>query len=153
MDVVKTGAYLGMLRKARGATQQEIAEQLGVSNKTVSKWESGGGLPDIAVLPALAELYGVAVDDILAGETLTDRRRSALAEETAARRKRLLSRLRMRFDICFVLALALAALSAAQMRYVSQTALALSVAVVWTGYILVAILSAMAAWRRMGPCG
>ena len=49
-------------------TQQEVADQLGVSNKTVSKWESGGGFPDITVLPALAELYGVTADDILAGE-------------------------------------------------------------------------------------
>lgn len=138
MDAVKTGAYLAMLRKARGATQQEIAEQLGISNKTVSKWESGGGLPDITVLPALAALYGVSADDILAGETLTDRRRGVLAEETAARRKRLLARLRMRFDICFVMTLALAVLAAQRIRYVSWTALVISIAAIWTGYILVA---------------
>lgn len=41
MDAQKTGAYLAMLRKTRGMTQQEIADRLGVSNKTVSKWESG----------------------------------------------------------------------------------------------------------------
>ena len=44
MDTTKTGAYLAMLRKTRGMTQQEVADQLGVSNKTVSKWESGGSL-------------------------------------------------------------------------------------------------------------
>lgn len=44
MDAQKTGAYLAMLRKTRGMTQQEIADRLGVSNKTVSKWESGGSL-------------------------------------------------------------------------------------------------------------
>ena len=70
MDAAKTGGYLAMLRKTKGLTQQEAAEQLGVSNKTVSKWESGGGFPDITVLPALAELYGVTADDILAGESL-----------------------------------------------------------------------------------
>ena len=73
MDAGKTGAYLAALRKARGMTQQEAADQLGVSNKTVSKWENGAGLPDITVLPALAELYGVTADDILAGETLRGR--------------------------------------------------------------------------------
>ena len=41
MDTKKTGAYLAALRKARGMTQQEAADQLGVSNKTVSKWENG----------------------------------------------------------------------------------------------------------------
>lgn len=74
MDAQKTGAYLAMLRKTRGMTQQEIADRLGVSNKTVSKWESGGGFPDITVLPALAELYGVTADDILAGESLKSTR-------------------------------------------------------------------------------
>ena len=44
MDAQKTGAYLAMLRKIRRMTQQEIADRLGVSNKTVSKWESGGSL-------------------------------------------------------------------------------------------------------------
>ena len=74
MDAQKTGAYLAMLRKTRDMTQQEIADRLGVSNKTVSKWESGGGFPDITVLPALAELYGVTADDILAGESLKSTR-------------------------------------------------------------------------------
>ena len=44
MDAAKTGGYLAMLRKTKGLTQQEAAEQLGVSNKTVSIWESGGSL-------------------------------------------------------------------------------------------------------------
>lgn len=138
MDAMRTGAYLAMLRKAKGATQQEIAGRLGVSNKTVSKWESGGGLPDITVLPALAELYGVTADDILAGETLTDRRRSALEGETAAQRQRLLARLRMRFDVCFVISLALAGISFLRIQYVSLAAMPLSVAAGWVGYILVA---------------
>ena len=70
MDTTKTGSYLAALRKDAGLTQQETADRLGVSNKTISKWESGGGFPDIAILPALAELYGVTADDILAGETV-----------------------------------------------------------------------------------
>lgn len=70
MDTMKTGSYLASLRKSAGMTQQEAADRLGVSNKTVSKWESGGGFPDIAILPALAELYGVTADDILAGGKL-----------------------------------------------------------------------------------
>lgn len=69
MDMEKTGTYLASLRRGRDMTQQQVADILGVSNKTVSKWESGAGLPDIAALPALAALYGVTADDILAGET------------------------------------------------------------------------------------
>lgn len=136
MDAGKTGEYLAMLRRARGMTQQEAAEQLNLSNKTISKWESGGGFPDITVLPALAELYGVTTDDILAGETLRGTKREQAAAGRSAAEKRLLGRLRMRFDVCFVLSLALAVLGMLQIPYVSLTALPLSVASVWMGYIL-----------------
>lgn len=70
MDTMKTGAYLAALRKDANMTQQDVADRLGVSNKTISKWESGGGFPDIVILPALAELYGVSADELLAGEPL-----------------------------------------------------------------------------------
>ena len=70
MDAAKIGDFLSALRKAQGYTQQEVAEKLNLSNKTISKWENGGGLPDITVLPALAELYGVTVDEILVGQRL-----------------------------------------------------------------------------------
>ena len=136
MDAEKTGAYLAMLRKARGMTQQEAAEQLNLSNKTISKWESGGGFPDITVLPALAELYGVTADDILAGETLRGARREEAAPQQGAVEKRLLGRLRMRFDLCFVLSLALSALGMIQIPYVRLAAIPLSVGVVWAGYVL-----------------
>lgn len=68
MDAVKTGAYLAALRRAKSKTQQEVADTLHISNKTISKWEQGSGWPEITVLPALAELYGVTADEILAGE-------------------------------------------------------------------------------------
>ena len=135
MDAGKTGAYLAALRRARGMTQQEAAEQLGVSNKTVSKWENGAGLPDITVLPALAELYGVTADDILAGETLRGRSGPGTGE---ARRRLLLVRLRTRFDICFAGALALGVLAAFQVAYVSLAAWPLSVGLLWIGYVLAA---------------
>ena len=74
MNMEKTGAYLASLRKGRDMTQQQVADTLGVSNKTVSKWESGAGLPDIGALPAVAALYGVTADDILAGKSLKSSR-------------------------------------------------------------------------------
>lgn len=134
MDANKTGAYLAMLRKARGMTQEAAAEILGVSNKTVSKWETGGGLPEITVLPALAELYGVTTDDILAGQTL--RRESP--PEAVALKQRLMSRLRLRFDVCFAVALALAVTARLGIPYVSLAALPLSVAMGWIGFVLAA---------------
>ena len=73
VDAARTGEFLAALRKARGLTQEQVAEELCVSNKTISKWESGSGLPDITILPDLAEFYGVTADDILAGQRLQSR--------------------------------------------------------------------------------
>ncbi len=95
MDTMKTGSYLAALRKGAGMTQQEVADRLGVSNKTVSKWESGGGFPDIAILPALAELYGVTADDILAGETVRGSTGGRQVEQYLAQRGEL------RWRICY----------------------------------------------------
>ena len=129
MDTAKTGAYLASLRKAAGMTQQDAADRLGVSNKTVSKWESGGGFPDITVLPALAELYGVTADDILAGEPVE----ACRCLGYRARRGEL------RWRIGF-----------------SAAALFLLAAIVFQGYVwswLLAAGGAAAIWIGWGRCG
>lgn len=69
MDAKKIGTLIAASRRARGLTQQQLAEELGVTNRAVSKWETGQGLPDIALLPALAAALGITVDELLAGET------------------------------------------------------------------------------------
>ena len=125
--------YVDEIRAYTPQNEQEAADQLGVSNKTVSKWENGAGLPDITVLPALAELYGVTADDILAGETLRGRPAEA---QGPARRRLLLLRLRTRFDLCFIGSLALGVLAAFRVAYVSLAAWPLSVGLLWIGYVL-----------------
>lgn len=72
MDVMKIGQFIAALRKASGLTQQEVADRLGVTDKTISKWECGKGLPDISALPAIAELFGVTTDEILRGERIME---------------------------------------------------------------------------------
>lgn len=99
MDATKTGAYLASLRKAREMTQQDAAEMLNISNKTVSKWESGGGFPEITVLPALAELYGVTADEILAGESLEKKAEPHWRPAVEERRRYFLDRAEVRFEI------------------------------------------------------
>lgn len=59
------GEFLATQRKIKGYTQQQIADKLGVSNRTLSSWEQGRTYPDILILPMLAEIYGVSVDEIL----------------------------------------------------------------------------------------
>lgn len=70
-NMVKVAAYICDLRKRKDLTQSEVADILNVSHQAVSKWERGESLPDVGILPALAEMYGVSIDDILhAGEAV-----------------------------------------------------------------------------------
>lgn len=80
MDAKKTGALIAERRKALGLTQKELAGRLIVSDKAVSKWETGAGYPEVTLLPLLAETLGITVDELLAGEL----RANAPAPEQAA---------------------------------------------------------------------
>ena len=68
MDVKKIGLFLKELRKGKKITQEELAEKLGVSNRTVSRWETGSNMPDFDVLIELSDFYGVEIKEILEGE-------------------------------------------------------------------------------------
>ena len=68
IDKEKFGRFLVQLRKERSMTQKDLAERLYVSDKAVSKWERGGGCPDVSLLPALAEVLGVGLESLMAGE-------------------------------------------------------------------------------------
>lgn len=78
MDMIKTGDFLRSLRKAKGLTQEDVATRLMLSPKTISRWESGLGLPDISIITDVATLYDVTVDGILKGQ----RNSKNLKEET-----------------------------------------------------------------------
>lgn len=71
MERKTMGSFMSALRKANGLTQQQVADKLNVSNKTVSKWECDEGYPEITMLPAIAEIYSVTVDELLRGEKIT----------------------------------------------------------------------------------
>ena len=69
MDAHAIASYLQTLRKEKGLTQAELGERLGVTAQSVSNWERAESLPDTALLPELAMIYGVSVDEILDGGT------------------------------------------------------------------------------------
>ena len=68
MDLCKNGKLLYNLRKGKGMTQKEVADKLGVVPKTVSKWETGHGFPDVSIVSALADIFGVSERTILSGD-------------------------------------------------------------------------------------
>ena len=68
MDLNKNGKLLRDLRKAKGMTQKELAEKLGIVPKTVSKWETGHGFPDVSTLSVLSDALGVSERMLLSGD-------------------------------------------------------------------------------------
>lgn len=68
MDQIKMGSLLRRLRKECGWTQQQLAEKISVSDKTVSKWERGEGCPEVSLLARLSELFQTDLEQLLSGE-------------------------------------------------------------------------------------
>lgn len=73
MDKIEIGSIIARQRKVKGLTQKQLADMLKVSNKTISKWETGEGFPDITILPALAEALSITVDELLGGSPIKNR--------------------------------------------------------------------------------
>ena len=68
MDQVKIGKFISELRKERKLTQEQLAEKLGVSQKSVSRWETGKNMPDMSLLKGLSSELGITVSELLDGE-------------------------------------------------------------------------------------
>ena len=81
MDQVKTGQFIKAMRKEKNFTQREVAERLNISEKTVSKWETGNGLPEVSLMLPLCELLEISVNELLSGERLNDSRYFEKAEQ------------------------------------------------------------------------
>ena len=80
MEKKTIGGFIAALRKANGMTQKDLAERLHVSDKTVSRWERDDGAPDLAVIPVIAEIFGVTCDELLRGERKPPDERAETAE-------------------------------------------------------------------------
>ena len=80
MDLIKVGAFLQTLRKEKGLTQEQLAEQVGVARRTVSRWETGSNMPDLDILLELADFYSVDLREILDGERKSKQMNEELKE-------------------------------------------------------------------------
>ena len=72
MDQVKIGRYIAERRKQLGMTQRQLADELSISDKTVSKWETGKGLPEVSLMMPLCEKLHISVNDLLTGESVSE---------------------------------------------------------------------------------
>ena len=80
MDLVKIGKLSQELRKEKGLTQEQLAEQMGVARRTISRWETGSNMPDLDILVELSDLYEVDLREILNGERKSEQMNKELKE-------------------------------------------------------------------------
>lgn len=81
MDQIRIGRFIAQCRKAGGLTQRQLADGLGISDKTVSKWECGNGLPEVSLMLPLCAALGITVNDLLSGERVAQADYQKKAEE------------------------------------------------------------------------
>lgn len=81
MEMVSIGKFIASLRKEKDLTQEQLGEKLGVTNKTVSRWETGTYLPPAEMLLSMSELFSVSINEILSGRRLSDEEYKKSAEE------------------------------------------------------------------------
>lgn len=84
MDTRKIGIFLKELRKQNNMTQEQLGEKVGVTNKTVSRWENGNYLPPIECLKLLSEIYQISINEILTGRRLSEVEYVEASEENIA---------------------------------------------------------------------
>ena len=82
MDQIKIGKFIADTRKQKNMTQRQLADALSISDKTVSKWECGKGLPEVSLMMPLCETLQITVNDLLSGERISDVAYKTKAEET-----------------------------------------------------------------------
>ena len=81
MDALEIGGFLGELRKQRGLKQKDVAEALQVSDKAISRWETGRGIPDVDSLQRLSDFYEVSINEILSGRRIEQNEVEKVADQ------------------------------------------------------------------------
>ena len=80
MDQKRIGSFLRELRKERGITQEDLAEKLNVSSRTISRWETGSNMPDISLLIEIADFFDVSIPEIINGERKSEKMNEEVKE-------------------------------------------------------------------------
>lgn len=136
MDTQKLGSFLKKLRKENGLTQEQLAEKLGVSNRTVSRWETGINIPDLDIIIDLSQLYRVDIKELLAGERTTEKSEDTclvrcVAEYSATKQTHTIRRV---FAVAVIGVVAVGSLVCTTQRFFHD--------VIGGGFVLVALLAA-----------
>ncbi|MBQ8341786.1 MAG: helix-turn-helix transcriptional regulator [Clostridia bacterium] len=162
MDQIKIGKFIAERRRALGLTQRELAERLSVSDKTVSKWECGNGLPDVSLMLPLCALLSINVNELLTGEMLDETSYKARAEENMIRlideRKENKRKLILEFVVVLITMLASVTLVmvsglATIETWVRITLIVVAVITMFGGILVAAVLEMTAGYFECAACG
>ena len=162
MDQAKIGRFIAERRKAQGLTQRQLADALSISDKTVSKWECGKGLPEVSLMLPLCGALQITVNDLLTGAVVseTDYRKRAeenmmnlMKENEENKRRMMLSVLCGAITIVAVCALVALAAFAPLPAAARIALLLLSLATAAAGVFAAAMLDAQAGYYKCPHCG
>ncbi len=81
IDQKKTGQFISDIRKEKGLTQRQLAEEIGVSDKAISRWETGRGMPDTSIMSDLCKILDISINDLLSGQRLSSEDYCGKAED------------------------------------------------------------------------
>lgn len=106
MDTQKIGLFLKELRKENNMTQEQLGERIGVTNKTISRWETGNYMPPVESLVLLSDIYDISINEILAGERVEEDKIKEVADDNATKMLEALEKGNQKFENRMTLALA-----------------------------------------------
>lgn len=162
MDQLKTGRFIASLRREAGMTQRELAERLSVSDKTVSKWECGNGLPEVSLMLPLCEILGINVNELLTGERLDAASYKEHAEENMMKlideKRENKRKLLLEFVVVLITLLASVTLvMVAGLAYIETwlrvTLIVIALVVMFGGILVAVVLEMTAGYFECAKCG
>lgn len=162
MNQVKIGQFIKSRRKEIKLTQREVAEQLGISEKTVSKWETGNGLPEVSLMLPLCELLNISVNELLSGERLDEKRyfekaeqniMSLMEEKAKAKKTLILAVLIVFIVVLAAVTLVLVAGTIEMETWVRIVLIAVALVIIATGIAVACVLDREAGVFECRHCG
>lgn len=162
MDQLKTGKFIAEMRKSKGLTQKQLADALLISDKTVSKWECGNGLPEVSLMLPLCEILGITVNELLTGKRLSSEEYQKNAEDNIVNLMKKMSetKFRMIVEVCVLFLTLVSSISLIMVAsYVSLTTAwrisltAIGLVIIAIGIFICAILEMREAVFECKKCG
>lgn len=162
MDQVKIGKFIQATRKEQQLTQREVAEKLNISDKTVSKWETGNGLPEVDLMLPLCNILGISINELLSGEKLDEKQYHERAEENImnliqekeeAKKKIILSAIVCTITILAGATLTLLAGLLELQVWVRAVLIGIALVVIFAGIIVACVLDRDAGVYECNYCG